>query len=325
MNEAGLGRLEQVALRTIWAEESADFTPWLAKPENLKILGETLGIELEPESEEVAVGPFSADIVCRDTADGNWVLIENQIEKTNHIHLGQILTYAAGTGAKTLIWVASKFTDEHRAALDWLNENTVEDISFFGLEIELWRIANSPAAPKFNVISKPNDWSKAVRQQSGGGGGDREITEHKRLQFEFWTAFKPWLEERIGLRTQKPSYRHWLNISIGRSGFHLAAIASLWNIETESYSIPELRVVLILNGLGAKEQLQLLEHRSEEFRKLIDLPLVFHSAKDSKSCKIYVRRDYDFRDRSKWEEGFGWLARYLQRFSDAFRPIIKEL
>jgi hypothetical protein len=318
-----LGRLEQVSLRNIWADEAGDFTPWLAKPENLKILGETLGVELEPESEEVAVGPFSADIVCRDTADGSWVLIENQIEKTNHIHLGQILTYAAGTGAKTLVWVASKFTEEHRAALDWLNENTVEDISFFGLEIELWRIGASPAAPKFNIVSKPNDWSKSVRQQSSSGDG--HVTEHKRLQFEFWTAFKPWLEERTVLRTQKPSYQHWLNLSIGRSGFHLAAIASLWNTETESYSVPELRVELVLNGVGAKEQLDVLRNRSDEFGKRIDVPLVFHSSEESRSCKIYVRRDHDFRERAKWEEGFGWLAKYLQLFSDVFRPIIREL
>lgn len=154
-----LGELVEVPLREIWSDEAASFTPWLAKPEHLKKLGDTLGMELEPEDEEVSVGPFSADILCKDTVDGSWVVIENQIEKTDHRHLGQILTYAAGLGAKTLVWVASKFTEEHRAALDWLNEHTSDEISFFGLEIEVWRIGDSAPAPKFNIVCKPNDWS----------------------------------------------------------------------------------------------------------------------------------------------------------------------
>lgn len=319
-----LGRLEQVPLRSVWPDEAGDFTPWLATPENLKILGETLGIELEPDSEEVAVGPFSADIVCRDTADGSWVLIENQIEKTNHNHLGQILTYAAGVGAHTLVWIASKFTEEHRAAFDWLNEHTTEDISFFGLEIQLWRIGTSPAAPQFNIISKPNDWSKAVRQQSTAGVRD-EVSEHKRLQFEFWTAFKPWLEERSKLRTQKPAYQHWLTLTIGRSGFHSAAIASLWNTPTESYGTPELRVELVFNSPNAKSQFAALESRREELANRIDIPLEWHNPETSKSCKLYVRRDFDFRVRQNWEEGFRWLAKYLALFTEIFGPIVRDL
>ena len=325
MNEISLGRLEQVPLRSIWADEAGDFTPWLAAPDNLKILGETLGIELEPDSEEVAVGPFSADIVCRDTADGSWVLIENQIEKTNHIHLGQILTYAAGVGAKTLVWIASKFTEEHRAALDWLNEHTTEEISFFGLEIELWRIGSSSAAPKFNIVSKPNDWSKAVRQQSSGAGRDGEISEHKRLQFEFWTAFKPYLEEQTKLQSQAPRYQLWLNISLGLSGFHLAAIASLWNNVTNSYGIPEIRVELNLNSARAKNQFDRLRERAEELEKRIGERLIWHDIDTSKSKKVYVRRDFDFRDRARWPEAFEWLSRFLQLFSDTFRPLIREL
>ena len=167
--------------------------------------------------------------------------------------MGQILTYAAGLGAKTLIWVAAKFTEEHRAALDWLNENTVEDVSFFGLEIELWRIGNSPPAPKFNVACKLNDWSKAWKMQAGGKEG--QITAHKQLQFEFWTAFKAHLEEDTSLRTQKPSYQHWLTVTIGRAGFHLNAITSAWSSVTETWS-PEVRVELIMNGRSRASQIE---------------------------------------------------------------------
>jgi len=323
VNEPPLGRLEQVALRTIWVDEADDFTPWLAKPENLRLLGETLGLELEPESEEVAVGSFWADIVCRDTADGSKVIIENQIEKTNHVHLGQILTYTAGVGAQTIVWISSKFTEEHRAALDWLNEHTTEEISFFGLEVELWRIGNSPAAPKFNIVSKPNDWQKTFRQKTSTGEGP--ISEEKQLQFEFWSAFKPWLEERTSLRTQKPSYRHWLTITLGKTGFHIAAIASHWNTRDGKWLPPEIRVELVLNSAGAKEQFTILKARESEIQSSIDLPLTWHSPPEVKSAKISVRRDCDFRGRAKWPEAFEWLAKYLKLFSDVFRPLIREL
>lgn len=319
-----LGRLKQVALRSVWADEAGNFTPWLAKPESLKLLGDTLGLELEPDSEEVAVGTFWADIVCRDSTNGNKVVIENQIEKTNHVHLGQILTYTAGVGAQTIVWIASKFTEEHRAELDWLNEHTTEEVSFFGLEVELWRIGTSSPAPKFNIVSKPNDWSKAVRQQSTAGA-DRQISENKRLQFEFWSAFKPFLEERTKLRSSQPGYQHWLNASLGKSGFHLCAIASHWNNETQSYGMPEIRVELIIDGRQAKEYLELLRARRDELVASIGIPLTFHMAEGGKSAKIYVRRDCDFRDRAKWNEAFEWLAKYLQLFSDTFRPLINQL
>ena len=153
-SQQNLGRLEKVELRDVWETEDRDFTPWLAKEEHLELLGEVIGIELELEAQEKDVGPFRADILCKNTADESesWVLIENQIEKTDHKHLGQLMPYAAGLQAATIVWVASRFTEEHRAALDWLNKITDDDFKFFGLEVELWKIGNSPAAPKFNRV-----------------------------------------------------------------------------------------------------------------------------------------------------------------------------
>ena len=163
MTTQGLGRLEPVVdLRSIWATEDQDFTPWLAQSENLIILSDTLGMEVATEGTEQGVGPFRADILCRNTQDDSLVLIENQLERTDHNHLGQLLTYAAGLQTVTIIWVAAIFTDEHRAAVDWLNEITDERFRFFGLEIELWRIGDSVAAPKFNVVAKPNEWTRFV-------------------------------------------------------------------------------------------------------------------------------------------------------------------
>src|ERR1051325_7974151 len=159
-----LGRLERVDLRHIWISEATGFTPWLARPENIVVLSEALGIELEIEAHEKTVGRFRADILCKDIETGRWVLIENQLERTDHSHLGQLLTYAAGLDAVTIVWVAERFTEEHRAALDWLNERTDEKITFFGLEVELWRIGDSAVAPKLNIVSKPNDWTRSVQQ-----------------------------------------------------------------------------------------------------------------------------------------------------------------
>jgi len=167
-----LGRLAKVELRDVWKNEAQDFTPWLAEEDNLALLGDTIGLDLELEAVEKGVGPFSADIVCKETANNTNVLIENQIERTDHTHLGQIMTYAAGLNAVTIVWVAKRFTDEHRAALDWLNEITNEDITFFGLEVEVWRIGDSAKAPKFNVVSKPNEWTKA-------GGGIKAISSNE--------------------------------------------------------------------------------------------------------------------------------------------------
>lgn len=152
-----LSKVSKVDLRSCWQNEANDFTPWLASEENIALLADALGMnELEVKAQEEHVGPFRADILCIDPGTDKYVLIENQLEKTDHSHLGQILTYAAGLEAVTIIWIAERFTEEHRAAIDWLNSITDKEFNFFGVEIELIKIGDSPAAPIFNVIAKPN-------------------------------------------------------------------------------------------------------------------------------------------------------------------------
>jgi hypothetical protein len=153
----------------------------LARPENLSVLAETLGIELELEAQERAVGPFRADILCKEIGSERWVLIENQLERTDHGHLGQLLMYASGLEAVTIVWISARFTEEHRSTLDWLNRITDDSFRFFGLEVELWRIGDSPAAPKFNIVSKPNDWSQSVAQ-AARAIDDNELTDTRVVQ-----------------------------------------------------------------------------------------------------------------------------------------------
>jgi len=212
-NNAQLGLLEQVDLKNVWNNEPKEFTPWLAKSENLQLLGDAVGIELELEAQEKNVGPFRADILCKDTVNNQWVLIENQIERTDHTHLGQLLTYASGLKVVTIVWIARWFTDEHRAALDWLNEITDSRFNFFGLEIELWRIGDSPIAPKFNIVSQPNDWSKTVA--AGASQVENTLTESRLLQREFWSAFRDFVKDKDSrIKTTKKKRRSktkWAN------------------------------------------------------------------------------------------------------------------
>ena len=227
--ESNLSRLVRVDLRDIWKSESSEFTPWLARADNLELLGDTLGLDLELEAQEKSVGPFKADILCKETSDGHWVLIENQLERTDHSHLGQLITYAAGLKAATIVWISDHFTDEHRAALDWLNEITESPFNFFGVEVELWQISDSPVAPKFNVVCKPNDWTKTVtegKQQVERG----ELSEVKQVQLAFWTDFLSYLTKNSkAIRPTKPHPQHWMDLALGKSGIYLTAVAQVGN------------------------------------------------------------------------------------------------
>jgi len=224
-----LERLKKIDLRKAWKSEDQEFTPWLAGEENLELLGDTIGIELELVGREKDMGPFRADILCKNVEDDSWVLIENQIEKTDHKHLGQLMTYAAGLQAATIIWIASRFTEEHRKSLDWLNEITDKRFKFFGLEIELFQIGNSPYAPRFNVISMPNNWGKSVSQAAKNISESIE-SETKALQYKYWQQLVDFIKESGSkLKPQDPRPRHWQTFAVGRSGFNLSATINTQN------------------------------------------------------------------------------------------------
>ncbi|HPF41178.1 MAG TPA: DUF4268 domain-containing protein, partial [Phycisphaerae bacterium] len=234
MTTPELGRLNQVEPRTVWPSEASDFTPWLSLPDNLMLLGEALGIDLEIESSEQSVGPFRADLVCRESISDRRILIENQIERTDHTHLGQLMTYAAGLDAVTIVWIARRFTEEHRAALDWLNDITDEGFSFFGVEIELWRIGNSAVAPHFKVISKPNEWSRSVKRDAKKAELE-ELSETRRLYHDYWTAFSEYLGRVPSqIKLNKPPTGMWTVHSIGHGNrFQLSIRIGLRKREAE--------------------------------------------------------------------------------------------
>ncbi|MBO6609344.1 DUF4268 domain-containing protein [Altererythrobacter sp.] len=314
-----LGRLVRVDLRTEWGSEPRDFTPWLAREENIALLGETLNMSLEVEQEEQAVGRFSADILCKDTgsADAGWVVIENQLETTDHSHLGQILTYAAGLEAKTCIWVAAKFHEEHRAAIDWLNEISGDDHQFFGLEIELWRIGESVSAPKFNVVAKPNDWKRDVGR-SARSMAPAKLTETKRLQLEFWEALRERLSGHRSLKPQKPRPQHWTTLSIGRSGMHLGAI-----INTREDNIG---VELYLADESANAYFEQLEQDREIIDAEVDFELVWMPLPERRACRIIGYHPLaDLADKTSWPELQAWMISALEQMHTTFGSRVRNL
>ena len=158
MTTPSLAKIERVDLREAWPNEARDFTPWLA--ENIAELGEALGMDLELQETEASVGVYSLDVLATDRNQNRPVIIENQLETTNHDHLGKLLTYAAGYDANVIVWLTREFRDEHLQALDWLNQRTSEETQFFGVVVELWRIGESLPAPHFKAVATPNEWRK---------------------------------------------------------------------------------------------------------------------------------------------------------------------
>lgn len=196
-------------------DEAEDFTPWLAEEKNLELLGEAIQMELELVGTEQSVGNFKVDILAKEMNSDQYVVIENQLEKTNHDHLGKLLTYAAGHSARTVIWIAQELKEEHRKTLDWLNEKTAEGLEFFGLEVELWQIGDSKPAPKFNLVSQPNDWAKRIVQSENLS----ELTETKILQQEFWKGLKEYMKlNKTCLNLIKPRPQHWYVVAVGKQG-----------------------------------------------------------------------------------------------------------
>lgn len=317
MNNTVLGKLEKVNLRRIWETEAGEFTPWLAREENIRLLGDTIGLELEVEAQEKEVGPFRADILCKDTGTNHWVLIENQLERTNHEHLGQLLTYAAGLNAVTIIWISERFTEEHRATLDWLNEITESQFNFFGLEIELWRIGDSPVAPKFNIIAKPNDWGRTVKAATARIEAEN-LTETKKLQLEYWSAFREYVLENSNiLKPQKALPQHWTNMAIGRSYFHLTAAVDTWD--------KKISVILVMSGPNSKPHYYLLERDKEQIEKDLGFSPEWRELPDNKESHITVRRNINPTERSLWPEQHKWLLEHLEKFHRVFGPRIKQL
>ncbi len=310
MAEQPLGRLEPVDPRSIWAHEALNFTPWLA--ENADRLAEALGSELEFEATEHAVGGYSLDIIGKDQSNGVVLIVENQLGESNHGHLGQLLTYAAGTGASTIVWITTRFRDEHRQALTWLNEHSDQDTHFFGVELEVVRIGESAPAPLFKVVALPNDWQKSMRASTASSvaGSKNELYR------QFWTK----LLERI--KSEHPSWtraaggpQNWLWITAPIRGCGLNPVFGVkGKIRQELYidrSTPE----------GCRAVFDALQARRGEFEAAYGRKLEWDPLEGRKACRIFEASAGDVQDETEHEKYIEFFVDAGERFRGAISAV----
>lgn len=314
---ATFGKLEPVAIRDGWLREDTGFTRWLAEEENLSALGDELCIPLELVETEYGVGAYRLDILARRIGSEESVVIENQFGLTNHGHLGQLLTYASGVGAdgagaRTVVWIAEQFSEPHRAALDWLNKSTEPGIRFFGVEIQLWRIGNSAYAPKFNVVSRPNDWQKQLTQKTSA------IPETSQFYREFWSAFISFCEQE-GTTLQFPSAppQHWLPTPIGRAGFGI-------NL-TASKKLQKLECQLWIDIRQAKTAFDVLLANRDQIVDALGDQIQFDKMPLKKACKIYEVSIGDVANREEWPAIHHWLKERGEAYATVFTPLVRGL
>ena len=226
-----LGKLEKIEdLRSIWKHEAKDFTPWLAEEENLSMLSEAIGIDIVLEEQESNVGEFSVDIFAIEESTGRKIIIENQLEDTNHDHLGKIITYASGKDAEVIIWIVKRARDEHKQAIEWLNNHTDDKCAFFLIEIELWRIGKSEPAVKFNIVERPNDWAKSMKKSSS-------LTQGGAQKLNFWQQFIEYNQANNGVYAKStPTSDAWIGKSIkGIPATNVNLVITKDNCRIEAY------------------------------------------------------------------------------------------
>ncbi|MDO5849070.1 MAG: DUF4268 domain-containing protein [Methanobrevibacter sp.] len=307
-----LGKLEKERdLRKVWKNEAYDFTNWLAEEENLNMLGDEIGLDIELITTEAQIGSFNADILAKEANTDNRIIIENQLESTDHDHLGKIITYGAGQDAKTIIWIVKNVRDEHRQAIDWLNENTNENINIFLCKIELWKIDDSNLAPKIQIISSPNNWSKAVKREIN----KENLSDTGLLQLEYWTELARYIEDNdFAINPRKPRAQHWYDFAIGSSLAHISL-----TVNTQK---SEVRVQLWIDD--SKDLFDYLEEQKEEIENELDVNLEWNRLDNSKASHISIVKNIDIKKEYNWNEAINWQTKTANKFYNAFSNRIKE-
>ena len=313
-----LKQLTPVDLNKVWKTEPQHFTPWLAKEENLTRLGETLGIDLELEAQEINIGGFRADLLCKNTVGDSWVLIENQLAPTDHTHVGQLLTYAAGLDASTVIWIAQTFRIEHCAMVDWLNRITDERYCFFGIEVKVWQIEDSARAVQFDVVSSPNDWSRGVSRDTRRAA-NRELSETDKSHLRFWTGLQEYMEDkRSSLNCPAPGPWRYIVFSIGRAGFSI-----------ETHLAPtrnQISIRLCIDYDNVEEYFYLLQEHQAAIEKAFGEPLEWNELPGNKRSRISLTKvNTDPLDENDWPHQYEWFTIQLEVFDTVFRERIREL
>lgn len=289
-----LGKIKRIHdLRMIWPHEANSFTKWLAKEENLSKLGEDIGIDLVLEERESSVGNFSVDIFANEESTGRKVIIENQLEDTDHDHLGKLITYASGKGAEVIVWVVKRARDEHRQAIEWLNQHTDTSLGFFLVEIELWQIDDSAIAPKFNVIERPNDWAKQMKNSEN-------LSDRKQMLLKFWNGFNDYIAKsdifKNDFTIRKAQPDHWYDLSVGNSSYHICMTISAQKKRLScGVYIPD-----------NKDLFHTFEDNKDIFQKEFGEDGDWKEA--AKATRIVIYKGFDLYNETKWEEAYAWFV-----------------
>lgn len=300
-----LGTLKEITdLRSVWPHEALNFTPWVA--ENIDLLADTVGIDITVDETESDVGDFSVDIYASETGTDRKIIIENQLEDTDHDHLGKLITYASGKGADIVIWIVKHAREEHKAAIEWLNNHTDDKIGFFLCEIKLFQIGNSCIAPTFTVIERPNDWAKEIKSTVSSNP-----TQQKRL--EYWQAFNDYAFNNAdfskAFNKRKPSTDHWMNLSIGSSTCHIG----ISQIQKRS----SITIELYIND--DKDLFRMLLSHKNEIESDMGISLDWRELPERKASRIIVEKPVELENKEKWNEQFSYIMDICLKMKKAFK------
>ncbi len=309
-----LGKLKEIKdLRKAWAHEASEFTPWLAEDDNLAELANAVGLEITVEERESSVGDFNVDIYAVETGTDRKIIIENQLEDTDHDHLGKLITYASGKSAEVIIWVVKRAREEHRAAVEWLNNHTDENIAFFLVEVRLYQIDNSDIAPKFEVVEKPNDWTKEIKRNNSN-------SPMRQARYEYWVAFNEYAFRRSqnkafakAFNERKPTDKHWMSMSAGTSAccIDLSQIRTANLVQVEWYIRDD------------KDMFHMFHSHKTAIESEMGVQLEWMELPEKKACRILISKTVDFYNKDAWPAQFDWLMHVAATMKKAFRKFLQ--
>ncbi len=306
-----LRRLTTEEMRRIWPREEQDLSPWVA--ENIDALNEVLNLQIEIEGREEYVGNFRIDLVGTDHLSQVSVVVENQFGRSNHDHLGKLITYSAAREAGIMIWIANEIQTAHRNTVDWLNRVTPEDMTFYGVELEVLQIDGSKPAPDFRVVAGTPERRRAV--------GPGETSPRNNLYLDFFDKLRRRiLDIQPNFTRAKALPQSWWSLGIGRSGFSLSFPFTLDN---------EFRVqVLIDVGKGENNKIAFseLEEKRKHIEERIGQELVWDPYPKSRAFRIYLATSGTIDDRKeRLAEIIEWAAPLAVKFREVFGPLVKNI
>lgn len=310
MSTVKIGKLTEVDVRDLWKHEQYDFSNWLAKEENIKLLDDEIGLTLMDINKEVYIGSYRCDLVAKDETTGQIVIIENQLEATNHDHLGKIITYAAGLDAKTIIWIVKEAREEHKAAIEWLNNNSSEEIGFILIELHAYKINDSLPAPMFKVVEKPNNFTKTSKQNYS----DKELNRSQNERLMFWEEFNTVIVAKgKPFSVRKPTTDHWYDVAIGTSEAHLAI--NLVNKEN--------KIVLELYILDNKNLFDHIYEDKEKIENTLQMSFSWERLDGKKASRIkHDVLGLDFSDHSNYPQLMDECIEKILKMRDVFKKYV---